>query len=393
LHDHVMELSRRYLFHPDSIEVMAEVFKGDLVRAIESLRRPGPRYFLRANTLKVSAGELAARLGSLGVPIYRHECLDEAIYMNVEGPLAIPDVGKRVVVDKYAAESVMQGAHVYAPAILKCSRLRRGDEVAITDVHGQIVGVGRMVMGESEILTYRRGLAVMVTSPIYRVPSMRETEEYKCGLLHPQSLPAMVTSRVLDPQPGETIIDLNCSPGGKLTHISQLMQNTGTVIGVDRNRRKIDAARYNVERLGCSNVKLLVSDSRYLHLDYPSLRADRCLVDPPCSGLGVSPKLYVTTTRDQIRSLADYQKQFLKAASMVVKTGGTIVYSVCTFTREECEGVVRFGVESLGLEVAEQNPHLGGGGLDDFGDDAELLQRFTPHEFGIGYFIARFIKR
>ncbi|MBS7651105.1 hypothetical protein KEJ35_07160, partial [Candidatus Bathyarchaeota archaeon] len=114
-------------------------------------------------------------------------------------------------------ESVMQGAHVYAPAILKCSKIRRGDAVAITDIHGQIVGVGRMVMGESEILTYRRGLAVMVTSPLYRVPSMRETEEYKCGFLHPQSLPAIVTSRVLDPQPGETIIDLNCSPGGKLT--------------------------------------------------------------------------------------------------------------------------------------------------------------------------------
>ncbi|MBS7651104.1 hypothetical protein KEJ35_07155, partial [Candidatus Bathyarchaeota archaeon] len=94
-----MELSKRYLFHPDSITVMAEVFKGELVRAIESLRRPGRRYFLRANTLKVSAEELASRLGYLGIPIYRHECIDEALYMNVEGPLPIPEAGKRVVVD------------------------------------------------------------------------------------------------------------------------------------------------------------------------------------------------------------------------------------------------------------------------------------------------------
>ncbi|MGQ9543409.1 MAG: PUA domain-containing protein [Candidatus Bathyarchaeia archaeon] len=393
MHDYVRELSGRYLFHPDSIKVLAEVFKDDLSKVAESFKRPGSRYFFRVNTLKTSSEELASRLGSSGVQIYRHDHLDEALYVNVEGPLPLPEVDKRIVVDKYAAESILQGAHVYAPAVLKCPKLRRGDEVAITDIHGQIVGVGRMVMGETEILTYRRGLAVEVTSPIYRVLSLRETDEYKLGLLHPQSLPAMVTSRVLDPQPGETIIDLNCSPGGKLTHISQLMQNTGVVIGVDRNKRKIDVAKYNVERLGCRNVKLMVADSRYLHLDYPSLKVDKCLVDPPCSALGVTPKLYVTTTMDRIRSLADYQKQFLRAASMMVKDGGTIVYSVCTVTREECEEVVRFGVDALGLEVAEQNPHIGEGGLKYFGDDAELLQRFSPHKNGLGYFIARLIKK
>ncbi len=100
--------------------------------------------------------------------LHRFDQIPEAAFTHVEGPFQIPDVKKRIVVDKFAAESVLQGAHVYAPAVLKCSKLHRGDEVAITDTHNQIVGAGVMRMSETEILTLRKGLAVEVTSPMYR---------------------------------------------------------------------------------------------------------------------------------------------------------------------------------------------------------------------------------
>jgi len=362
-------------------------------QVVRSLKIPNQRYFLRVNTLKTTPEDLISKFHSRGVELHRFDQIPEAAFTHVEGPFQIPDVKKRIMVDKFAAESVLQGAHVYAPAVLKCSRLHRGDQVAITDTHDQIVGAGVMRMSETEILTLRKGLAVQVTSPMYRGLSLRETEEYEKGLLYPQSLPAMVTSRVLDPQPTETIIDLNCSPGGKLSHMSQLMENVGRVIGVDRNSKKIEIARRNLQRLGCSNVTLISHDARYLDIDYPELRADKCLVDPPCSALGLAPKLYVDVSKREIRNLADYQRQFLSAASRITKEGGSIVYSVCTVTKQECEEVVRYGLEKLGLSLSEQKLRLGGGGLRDFGDEASLLQRFDPAKHGVGYFIACFTKR
>jgi len=388
----IEEIASKYLFSVDAVEALGEVFKDDLEGVIQSLRRPSQRYFMRVNTLKTTPEELLDSFRMKSIQIHRCEQILEAVFTNIGGPFKIPEVDKKVVIDKFAAESVLQGAQIYAPAIKKCSRLRREDKVAITDVHGQVVGVGKMRMSETEILSSRKGLAVEVTTPVYRGPSLRETEEYSKGLVYPQSLPAMVAARVLDPSPGETIVDLNCSPGGKLSHISQLMRNTGRVIGVDRNSRKIDVAGGNVQRLGCLNVDLIVHDARYLADDFPNLKADRCLVDPPCSALGLAPKLYAETSRRQIGDLADYQKQFLRAASGVVRDGGSIVYSVCTVTRQECEEVARYGVEKLGLELAEQKLRLGDSGLEDFGYGASLLQRFDPRKHGAGYFIARFIK-
>lgn len=361
-------------------------------QVVRSLKIPSQRYFLRVNTLKTTPEDLISRFQSRNIELHRFDPIPEAVFTHVEGPFQIPNVMKRIVVDKFAAEAILQGAHVYAPAVLKCSKLHRGDVVAITDIHNQVVGAGVMRMSETEILTLRMGLAVEVTSPLYRGLSLRETEEYAEGLLYPQSLPAMVTSRVLDPHPGETIVDLNCSPGGKLSHISQLMQNAGRVIGVDRNPKKIEIARRNIQRLGCSNVTLISHDARYLDIDYPDLKADKCLVDPPCSALGLAPKLYVDISERSIRNLADYQRQFLGEASRITKDAGSIVYSVCTVTRQECEEVARYGVEKLGLKLAEQKLSLGEGGLEGFEDEASLLQRFDPRKHGIGYFIARFVK-
>jgi len=387
------ELAGKYLFSVDAVEALGDVFKSDVEEVVRSLRRPSQRYFMRVNMLKTTPEEVLDSFRLRKILLYKFGQIHEALFADIEGPFKIPEVDKRVVVDKFAAESVLQGAHVYAPAVKKCSKLRRDDEVAIAEVHGQVVGVGKMRMSETEILTRRRGLAVEVTSPVYRGPNIREAEEYSKGLVYPQSLPAMVATRVLDPSPGETIVDLNCSPGGKLSHISQLMQNTGRVIGIDRNQRKIDIAGSNVQRLGCHNVSLIVHDARYFDVDYPDLKADRCLVDPPCSALGLAPKLYVDISKRAIDNLADYQKQFLSAASRIVKDDGSIVYSVCTITKQECEEVAKYGVEKLGLKLAEQKLHLGDVGLKDFGDEARLLQRFDPRKHGIGYFIARFTKR
>ncbi|MEM2577049.1 MAG: RsmB/NOP family class I SAM-dependent RNA methyltransferase, partial [Candidatus Bathyarchaeia archaeon] len=308
-----------------------------------------------------------------------------------EGPFNIPIFNKRVIVDKFTAESVLQGAHVYAPGIVNCKGIRVGDKVTIVDELNQEVGSGIARMNETQILQFRRGLAVEVIYPKYKIPSFRETEEYKKGLIYPQSFPAILTSRILDPKPGEKILDMCCAPGGKLSHIVQLMENKGLVIGVDRNKKKIETTMKNLNRLNCKIATLIIHDSRYLDVNFPSLKVDRCLVDPPCSALGVTPKLFDFTSIKDILNLSNYQKQFIKVASKLLKPNGILVYSVCTLTIEECEAIVKFAEEECSLKIEMQNFFVGSPGVNIF-SNAEKLQRFHPHIHGLGFFIAKFKK-
>jgi 16S rRNA (cytosine967-C5)-methyltransferase len=219
------------------------------------------------------------------------------------------------------------------------------------------------------------------------LPSIMETPWYSSGQIHLQSLPAILTSQILDPKPGETIVDLNCAPGGKTSHISQLTGNQARIIGFDRNTRKIQKAKELMQRMGCTNYQLISHDSRYVHRDY-TIKADRVLVDPPCTALGILPKLGIETTVQNVENSAEYQKQFLTTASHITKKGGTIVYSVCTITKEECEDVVDFGEKELGLTLEKQFPILGENGFDQ----SHLTRRFNPDTQETGYFIARFVK-
>ncbi|MBO3755398.1 MAG: RsmB/NOP family class I SAM-dependent RNA methyltransferase, partial [Candidatus Brockarchaeota archaeon] len=210
-----------------------------------------------------------------------------------------------------------------------------------------------------------------------------------------QSFPAIVTCKVLDPQPGEKIADMAASPGGKTTAIAQLMMNEGLIYAIDRNEEKMERIKENVNRLGIKNVRLICHDARYLDVDFPEIRVQRTLVDPPCSALGVRPKLYEKAESNKIKALAEYQRQFVKSAARITESKGIIVYSTCTMTVDEDEEVVKFAVEECGLEVEEQECFFGSPGFESIFPQASLTQRFHPHihEDCPGYFIAKLKKR
>jgi len=373
-------------FSTDVVELTREVYGNQTASVLEALSKPVSTYYVRCNTLKTSPEDLMKRLCQRGFKVTQHPGIPEALGIAVEGPFDVSSVGKREVVDKYAAESILQGANVYAPGVRNCESVRSGDDVTVVSELGDVVGVGLSRMNADEILKFRKGLAVSVTKRQYEAPQIRDLPEFSEGLLYPQSLAAMVTSRVLDPKPGETIVDMNCAPGGKLSHISQLMNNKGSVVGLDRNAEKITSTRRNVAVLGCSNVAVSIHDSRYADVDFPDLKPDRVIVDPPCSALGLRPKIYDTTSKERVAALANYQKQFLKAAAKLVKPGGVVVYSVCTYTMEECERVVDCAGKECGLQLTPQKPVIAWKGSDD----RSLAQRFHPVQDEIGYFIAKF---
>ncbi len=371
---------------PGLLDRLTECYGARAARVAESLASMGSRYYFRTNSLTCNQEQVLEEMGLQLGSVSTHEELVDAAWLPVK-EMSLVSRGTRVEAHKFAAEGVLQGAHLYSKGVRKCVGLNPGSLASVADEKGHLAGVGVARQGETSILTYRQGLAVEVQENRFGLPSLMDTEWYEKGQIQLQSLPAMVTCRVLDPQPGELIVDLNCAPGGKMSYLSQLTGNGARIVGFDRNARKLEKARRQLERLGCTNYQLVEHDSRYVHMDY-SLRPDRVLVDPPCTGLGVTPKLFVDTTAKDVDDLSSYQKQFLTAASHIVKPGGVIVYSVCTITREECEDVARFGTDELGLELDKAVPMIGRGGMDADG----LTQRFDPDIQGSGYFIARFYK-
>ncbi len=162
------------------------------------------------------------------------------------------------------------------------------------------------------------------------------------GLCVVQDEVSMLVGHVVDPRPGDVVIDACAAPGGKATHLAQLGGRGCRVIAVDRNRRRIDAMRATVSRLGLANIDVREGDSTHLAETVPEV-ADAVLVDAPCSGLGTlrrNPELKWRRRPEDLAVLSRLQYDLLASCAGQVRPGGTLVYSVCTYTDEETGGVI-----------------------------------------------------
>jgi len=326
-----------------------------LCRELKALESPPPRLYVRVNTLKVSVEDYLDTLREAGLEFRRDPDIPEAIWHPVEGPLEVPTFDVKVVADKRAAESVLMGSDLYAPGILWAPRsLRRGMEVTVVAENGLVVGSGVAEMDYDEVRRRRRGLAVRVTYPRYKAPRVSELPGHREGLVYGQSLPSMAAVRLLDPKPGEVIVDLTAAPGGKVSYAAQLAGPGSRVIAVDRPSKR-GILEETLGRLGLGWVEVVAGDSRSLPGPLGGLEdsVDAVIVDPPCTNLGVRPKVYDKRGLWDSISAARYQRGFLRAAARLAREGGRILYSVCTLTWDEGPGNVEWAIENLGLKVLE----------------------------------------
>jgi 16S rRNA (cytosine967-C5)-methyltransferase len=175
------------------------------------------------------------------------------------------------------------------------------------------------------------------------------TDLFKEGYFQVQDQASMLVSRVLDPKPGELVIDVCSAPGGKTVNIAQLMKNQGTVIARDIHAHKIKLVQDTVDRLGLSIVKTELYDATDTDLSYIG-KADRVLVDAPCTGLGIirrKPDIKWTRTENDLKTITELQLKILTVTSGYVKENGVLVYSTCTIEPlENIEIVNKF----LGLD-------------------------------------------
>ena len=218
------------------------------------------------------------------------------------------------------------------------------------------------------------------------------------GAFLAQSRAAMLVARVLAPEPGERVLDLCAAPGGKSTHLAALMHGRGTVLAVERNRRRAGALARTAQRLHATNVRVELADAeRWGPQQGPespgpgnaSPAFDRVLVDPPCSGLGTlaaRPDLRWRVTPDAIAQLAGAQARILAAGASTLRPGGVLVYSTCTISLTENERLI-----AAFLDSHPQFALDGPGGVVGLGDvDARGTLTTLPHrDRTAGFFIAR----
>ncbi len=192
------------------------------------------------------------------------------------------------------------------------------------------------------------GDAVLIESGnISRLPAFSE------GLFTVQDQSAQLAVLALEPAPGETIFDVCAAPGGKTTHIAELMDNRGEILALDIYEKRLLSVAKTAERLGLTIIETKVADGA--EFQFPML-ADRILVDAPCSGLGVIRRRPDIKYKEELTSFSELvgiQSNILKNASRYLKPGGTLVYSTCTINPEENEEQVnRFLAEHEDFELS-----------------------------------------
>lgn len=163
---------------------------------------------------------------------------------------------------------------------------------------------------------------------------------FKNGELMPQSRASAVVARVLAPVPGERVLDLCAAPGAKTTHLAALMGGEGEVVAVEVHAGRARTLVETCLQMGADQVRVVEADAREFSDEHGF---DRVLVDPPCSGLGTlqaRPDLRWQPRRGELGEMAARQRELLRAGAAALRSGGTLVYSVCTISRAESEDVV-----------------------------------------------------
>ena len=201
---------------------------------------------------------------------------------------------------------------------------------------------------------------------------------HEMGLYYIQEPSAMSAATLLAPKPGMRVLDLCAAPGGKSTQLATYLGDSGLLVSNEINTQRSRILSQNIERMGIKNAIVTNEDSFVLASHFPGF-FNAIQVDAPCSGEGMFRKLPEAIEQwsmENVAICAARQKEILDNAAVMLKPGGTIVYSTCTFSKEENENVIEYFLER----------HT------DF--TLEEMERFWPHKVdGEGHFVAKLVRR
>lgn len=274
-------------------------------------------------------------------------------YFISEG--ALPNWLARHLLDHYPANELAElckAQQTPVPISLRANTLK----ATATHVQQQFLAAGitcHAVTGLPEMLI----LDGFVGSP-NQLPGFAE------GHIYVQDISSARVAPFLDMKPGQTVIDLCAAPGSKTTHLAALMENTGSIIALDRKPKRLAVLEENCQRLGVTNVMAKEADSATVSLQDLGLTepADAVLVDAPCSGLGTlrkHPEILLNLREKDMEAFPPKQLALLANAAKLVKPGGTVVYSTCSISPTENQAVTQaFLACHPDFNLREENTYL-----------------------------------
>lgn len=251
---------------------------------------------------------------------------------------------------------------------------------------------------EAVELLKREGYSVVrgkLVSSVIRVKGpfdYANSKLFKAGYIVPQDEASALAAILLNPRPGEFVVDLCAAPGGKTTHIGELMKNKGKILAVELYEDRARRLKMMISRCGITIAQVLVMDA----LDAPEVFgeevADKVLLDPPCSSSGAlikSPEARWRFSDSVLEKLVSKQRELLLSAIKLVKPGGHLLYTTCSVFKEENEDNVSWLLENYGdcLELVDlTHPNLDPGLISG-------TLRTWPHKHETsGFFYALFRK-
>lgn len=225
--------------------------------------------------------------------------------------------------------------------------------------------------------------------------------EHTLGYIYIQEPASMIPPIVLDPKPGETVLDMCAAPGSKTTQIAQYMKNKGVLLCNDYKGMRVKSLGLNVQRMGLTNAVITLMHGRFFSKS--DVQFDKILVDAPCSGVGTIRKSLKTLSiwnPNMIRRLAGTQKQLIQTAFDILKPGGELVYSTCTLEPEEDEGIIDYllknnsdaKVMDIELPIKRGNPILNFNGVEYSPDVSKSLRIWPQDNDTEGFFVCKIKK-
>jgi 16S rRNA (cytosine967-C5)-methyltransferase len=274
--------------------------------------------------------------------------------------------------------------HATAPLDLRVNTLRISPEECMRMIREK----------EPDIEIIGRGSYAPETVRVRALPRLESRGFFRDGYCYVQDEAEQLISHVVNPQPGERIIDYCAAPGGKSTHLAELAGDKAEIVALDVSRSRLARVKQNCARLGINSVVALLAESEDARL-LECNPADKVLVDAPCTGLGTlrrHPDIKLRLKPRDIERLQNIQLEILDRAARLVKPGGTLVYSTCTITHEENEVLVeRFRTLHKDFAVQTDFPYLPPTMHEMFTQQGFI--RTIPHLHKIdGVFVARLLR-
>lgn len=221
---------------------------------------------------------------------------------------------------------------------------------------------------------------------------------YEKGYIYLQSLSSMVPPIVLNPRPGEKVLDLTAAPGSKTTEIAALMNNEGYILANELDKIRCERLRYNIEKQGAKIIEVINERGEKIGDKYAET-FDKVLLDTPCSGEGRFIVGSLATYRDwsykRVKELSKLQKKLIESAYKALKPKGILVYSTCTLNEEENEYILDWALKNFDLKLIDIDLNIKNaqkGFNQNENDTLDKSIRILPSKDTEGFFVAKFKK-